>query len=50
LETRSAAAVARAEFRAPMMRPKKSEVNNWSDQLTWVFRSPILAWSDQITV
>jgi hypothetical protein len=34
----------------PMMRPKKFEVNNWSDQLTQVRRSPILGWSDQITV
>jgi len=35
---------------APMMRLRKFEVNNWSDQLTPDFGSPILGWSDQIAV
>jgi len=35
---------------AQMMRPKKIEVNIWSDQLTPKFESSILAWSDQIRV
>jgi len=48
-KTRIAAPAARANS-APMMRRKKIEVNNWSDQLTRHFESPILGWSDQIAV
>jgi hypothetical protein len=33
-----------------MMRPKKIEVNIWSDQLTPDFETHILVWSDQIRV
>jgi len=33
-----------------MMRPKKSQVNIWSDQLTGDFESSNLLWSDQISV
>jgi hypothetical protein len=39
--------VARADS-APMIGPKKIEVNIWSDQLTGDFESSILSWSDQI--
>jgi hypothetical protein len=48
-KTRIAAPAARA-ISAPMMRLGKFEVNNWSDQLTPDFGSPILGWSDQIAV
>jgi hypothetical protein len=41
--------VARADS-APMIGPKKIEVNIWSDQLTGDFESSILSWSDQIQV
>jgi len=30
------------------MMPKKNGVNIWSDQLTPIFRTPILPWSDQM--
>jgi hypothetical protein len=48
-KTRLATPAARADA-APMMRPKKSEVNIWSDQLTRDFESSTLHWSDQISV
>jgi len=48
-KTRIAAPAARANS-APMIGPKKIEVNIWSDQLTDDFESSILRWSDQIQV
>jgi hypothetical protein len=48
-KTRLATLEARADS-ARIMRPKKSEVNNWSDQLTRDFRSSIVPWSDQMSV
>jgi len=48
-KTRIAAPAAHANP-APMIGPKKIEVNIWSDQLTDDFESSILSWSDQIEV
>jgi len=44
------AAPAALTNRAPMIGPKKNEVNIWSDQLTADFEPSILRWSDQIRV